>query len=154
MHYKKHVVVNTILGSLALYLANLPIVFRTLSPAVLVGFLIDVDHFLYHIWKERTLSLRSLTRLVKVDWNEQRLRFYPFHTLEFGIIFTIIVYYTPLSWPWAFGYWVHISTDAYHNWRLRGNFSSWLPVWIGTLQSYQKLQARRKMRGLPKKTYA
>ena len=51
MHYKKHVVVNTILGSLALYLANLPIVFRTLSPAVLVGFLIDADHFLYHIWK-------------------------------------------------------------------------------------------------------
>ena len=146
MHFRKHVVVNTALGALALKVADIPIMVRTLSPAILVGFFIDLDHWIYHIWKQRSLSLRTLTHLVREDWEYRRQRFYPFHTLEFGLVFTLVVYYTPLTWPWAFGYWVHLSSDAYHNIRLRGDISSWFPKWIGTLQGWRKLKERRARR--------
>lgn len=146
MNYKKHAVVNTILGTLALKIADLPVIFSTLSPAVLAGFLVDVDHYLYHVWKLHTFSLRKLKPLFYEDFNTHRQRFYPFHTLEFGVIFTILVYYTPMTWPWAFGYWVHLSSDAVYNYRLRGNVSSWFPRWIGTLHGYRRLQARRESR--------
>lgn len=146
MHYKKHIVVNTILGSLVLRMADLPVIFKTLSPAVLVGFLIDADHWLYHVWKQRTLSVRKITRQVKDDFKNHRQYFYPFHTIEFGLVFTLVVYYTPLAWPWAFGYWIHLSSDAFHNYRLRGDISSWFPKWIGTLQSIRFLKDKRRMR--------
>lgn len=136
---------NTILGVLALKIAGLPVLFSTLSPAVITSLLIDVDHFLYHGWRQRTLSWRKLLKLVSSDWEERRQHFYPFHTLEFGVLFTIVVYYTPLSWLWAFGYWAHLSSDAYHNYKLRHNFS-WLPIWIGTLQSFRLIKAKRQVR--------
>lgn len=135
-------VVNTLLGSLALRLADLPVLSKSLLPVVLAG-VIDVDHWLFHVWKERTLSIKRVKKLVLEDWEARRLRFYPFHTIEFGLVFTLIVYYTQMSWPWAFGYWVHLSSDAYHNYRLRGNISSWFPTWIGTLQGLRILRAKR-----------
>ncbi|OGY17776.1 MAG: hypothetical protein A2900_00175 [Candidatus Chisholmbacteria bacterium RIFCSPLOWO2_01_FULL_50_28] len=145
MHYRRHAVANTILGVAALKIAGLPVLFSTLSPAVIASFLIDADHFLYHIFMERTLSYRKVSKLVRKDWDNRRQRFYLFHTLEFGIIFTVLVYYTPLTWVWAFGYWTHLSTDAFHNYRMKKNFS-WLPIWIGTLQSWRMIQAKRHAR--------
>ena len=153
MHYRKHAVANTIFGVMALKIAGLPLLFSTLSPAVIASFLIDADHFLYHIWKDRTLSLRRLARSVRKDFDERQQHFYLFHTLEFGVVFTIVEYYTPLSWVWAFGYWAHLSTDAYHNYRMRKNFS-WLPKWIGTLQSWRTIQAKRHARSARLSLYA
>jgi hypothetical protein len=143
MHYSRHAVVNTVLGTLALRLVEWPIISRTLLPVILAG-LIDADHFLYHVWKQRTLSFRKIKPLLLEDWDKRRQRFYPFHTFEFGLVFTILVYYTPMTWPWAFGYWVHLSSDAYHNWRLNGNISSWIPKWIGTLHGLKALKAKRR----------
>jgi hypothetical protein len=146
MHYRKHVVVNTILGSLALKVADYPIMLKTLSPAILVGFLIDSDHWFYQAWRKRTLSVRKITKQVRDDYENSRQFFYPFHTLEFGLIFTFVVYHTQLTWPWAFGYWVHLSSDAYYNYRLRGDISSWFPKWIGSLQAWRRVKTRRKLK--------
>ncbi|MCH7952226.1 hypothetical protein IH980_05830 [Patescibacteria group bacterium] len=142
MHYSKHAVVNTLMGGLALRLTDLPILSRTLLPVILIGF-VDVDHWLFHVFKERTLSFKKLRKLVIEDWEARKLRFYPFHTIEFGLVFTLVVTSTAMSWLWAFGYWVHLLSDAYHNYRLRGNVSSWFPTWIGTLQGLRMLRARR-----------
>lgn len=152
MTYKQHAAVNTIVGSLALRFADWPIISKTLLPFILAG-LIDADHFLYHVWKERTLSLNKLVRLVKDDWEEKVQRFYIFHTLEFGIVFTIIVYHSQLNWPWAIGYWVHMSTDMYFNLKMRRNFT-WFPKWIGMLQGWQAIKAKRRARELSKGAYA
>lgn len=145
MDYRRHAVVNTVLGSLALKVAALPIVVKTLSPAVLAGFLIDADHFLYQMWKQRTLSPRKALRGVIEDWEEKKYRFYLFHTLEFGVVFTIVVYYSSLTWPWAFGYWIHLSSDIYYNYRLRRNIY-WLSKWIGMLQGWRLVKRKRRAR--------
>ncbi len=146
MHVKQHVAVNTIVGSIALKIVDLPLIFSTLSPAVISGVLIDADHLLYEIWKQRTLSARKLLRGVLKDYHEHHYRFYLFHTIEFAIIFTLVVYRSPsLTWPWAFGYWVHLTSDVYYNYKLRRNIH-WMSNWLGTLQGWRAIKARRSQK--------
>jgi hypothetical protein len=153
MNNLQHVTVNTILGSVALKVANLPVGIGTLSPAVLSGLLIDADHFIYEVWKKRTLSPRKIVKAVVADYKSHNYRFYLFHTLEFGIVFTIVVYYTSLTWPWAFGYWIHLSSDVYYNYKKRRNLS-WMKKWIGVLQGWHLVKTKRAERKKMKSDYA
>lgn len=145
MDIRKHAAVNTAFGSLALTVSSLPFTLGNLTPAVLSGFLMDVDHVVYEIYKQKTLSPRKIARAIIKDFRGFEYRFYLFHTLEFGIVFSLIVYNTSLGWPWAFGYWVHLTSDIYYNYKIRNDFS-WMKNWVAVLQGWKCYQRKRSLR--------
>ena len=56
------------------------------------GVLIDLDHLPYFIYKLRTINFSEIMKYANKEYKLDRPHFYPFHTIDFFIVFSLVLY--------------------------------------------------------------
>ena len=141
-----HAFLNGAVGLVAKWVWRAPI--KGSWAGWLVSWLVDVDHFLYFVLKRRRIKVREFLEQIKKDYYENVQRFYLFHTLEFGVVISVVVYRSDfLTWPVAVGFWLHLAGDAARNIRTRRDFK-WLGRWCLAWEVFKRLKEVRRYAGV------
>ena len=77
------------------------------------GVLIDIDHYLWHIYNKRTLSVKKAYHFMKHKNHANRNMTLIFHNIEFWIAKVILVFFFPVLLPLFIGLASHMTMDLF-----------------------------------------
>ena len=81
------------------------------------GVMIDIDHYLWYIYKYRKFSLFSCYEYLTVEaeknnWKDVNGALFVFHTIEFILLVILLSFYNQLALIFAIGLFFHYLMDA------------------------------------------
>ena len=115
MYPKQHVILGIILSLLLLLLTNFNL--YQVSIIFLASVLIDVDHYIYYIFRFKSLSLKKA-----YIWFRKRAKLQPkkraeclvaFHTFEFLLLISILAIYFQTMFLILIGFLIHSFIDLF-----------------------------------------
>lgn len=92
------------------------------------GVLVDLDHLPYFIYKLRTVNFSKILKHANQEYKLDRPHFYPFHTIDFFIVFSIVLYLKNFDLTLTFLFLTglfHWTLDSARHYIIHRNFS-WL----------------------------
>ena len=116
--YPRYHILLGLLFSLTIYLL-FPITIIQASLLFLSSFLIDVDHYLFYIWRKKDFSLKNAynyhIQLGKINPKNKKPAMMIFHTAEFIILLAILSYFIPILTFILIGLLFHLILDMFHH---------------------------------------
>ena len=108
MDPEPHLIISIIIASILL-----PVFGYFSLLAIVGGFLIDVDHYIWYVLKKKDISLK---RCIDYHYSEvANLRVMHFnHTIEAGIVLAVLSIYINELIPLFIGFIAHMLADLYH----------------------------------------
>lgn len=128
MKLQHHFLISFFSGLIYLLLVSKAINFYNLTPWLVGGVLVDIDHLLTYSTKKKTFNFKTIVKIICEDYKQNNQHFFIFHTLEFAVFLGFVVSKTFLPWQFLAGYLIHLSCDGFRQRRLRKNYS-WFKKW-------------------------
>jgi hypothetical protein len=129
MKLAKHLPINFFLGLLILFIVKEFTLFN-LFMILIGGIIFDIDHFIYHIFSERNLSIAEFSRIHRKLFKSMTPKFYVFHTFEFAAAFLFsVVFFFPILIYFLFGFLIHLFSDIIKYVSYYKSDFSWIKHW-------------------------
>ncbi|HPA25306.1 MAG TPA: hypothetical protein PLK76_00905 [bacterium] len=122
-----HLATNTIIGAI-FYRFGIIDLLKFYLLFIALGFLLDVDHVLYFIIKERTLNPKKLFTAGRAERRKMKAHLYIFHSPEFNLLLLILSFFNQIFFIILLSNLIHLSLDIIEHYRFHKNFK-WLKEW-------------------------